>query len=64
MTKPYLFLEAAKCPSTPLEANKIQLQYCDNLTVKSFDEGHWLLESDPEGTTKAIVDWLSNVTTS
>ncbi|KAF8312243.1 alpha/beta-hydrolase [Clavulina sp. PMI_390] len=58
LSLPFLFLEcqndsAAYDPVTSMK------DLCDNMTVKSFAAGHWILDEDSEGATKAIIDWLS-----
>jgi len=60
LTIPYLFLAAqhdAACP--PILASQ-QGALCDDLTVKSFETGHWVIEEDPKGVADAVVEWFKS----
>lgn len=58
LSKPYLHLECRDDPIVLPVMVKMQAENCDNLTITSFSAGHWLLLQDPEGSVKAILDWL------
>lgn len=55
---PYLFLECKKDPVVPPGLTDKQGELCDDITIKSFDAGHWLLEEDPDGAWRAVSEWL------
>ncbi|KAF8312246.1 alpha/beta-hydrolase [Clavulina sp. PMI_390] len=58
LSLPFLYIECRNDPTT-LGAVAIMKDHCDDMTVKSFAAGHWVLEEDSEGTSKVIIEWLS-----
>jgi len=60
LTLPYLFLEAQKDAACPPIMSARQGALCDDLTVKSFETGHWIVEEDPKGVAKDVLEWFES----
>jgi pimeloyl-ACP methyl ester carboxylesterase len=59
---PVLFLQATQdsvCIPSQVERMK---KWVPQLTVESFDCGHWILVEKKEEVNKAVVDWLARIT--
>ncbi|KAF8312242.1 alpha/beta-hydrolase [Clavulina sp. PMI_390] len=59
LTLPFLYIDCQNDPTINAAVDYMK-PHCDDMTVKSFAAGHWVLEEDPDGAGKTIIEWLSD----
>ncbi|KAF8308795.1 alpha/beta-hydrolase [Clavulina sp. PMI_390] len=61
LSAPYLYIECKEDPMIPPPIVKTQLNNCDDITIKSFDSGHWVMEEEPANVVATIKEWLAKL---
>ncbi|KAF8310950.1 alpha/beta-hydrolase [Clavulina sp. PMI_390] len=61
LTKPYLYIECKHDPTIPAPLVGAQIEHCDNITIKTLQGGHWLMEEEPENLFNGIKEWIDTL---
>ncbi|KAF8308800.1 alpha/beta-hydrolase [Clavulina sp. PMI_390] len=59
LSAPFLFIECKGDPMIPPPIVQTQPGLCDNITIKAFNGGHWVMEEEPANFITAVKEWIA-----